>query len=690
MNKPLLMILVACTCTAAFSPPSAGQADDVEEVHQLLDRIEKAWIEQDRDALEQVCYDDDLLVIRSVLSGSKEGAYVLLKRGYVDRIAGLWKRAGLKRRFTGRDISVHGDVAWMQLSVADRATGRRYSTGEFLALAVRREGAWKLCFSMHPLFVRQAVLVTEVLSGSQAERVGIKVGDVAHACGNWLIQDSATLRRWETARPGEEADAKSPLIVIRGSEYLRFEVVPGELGVRLEDRLLPKDGAVLLEAQQSHPIKEILEIQLAATKSGDVGGWYDHLCPQGYFSVEQRESGPLMVLTRDNFRERWDDGLPPLREEFDLPTAELHDVRLIVAGDIALVSSRVELVRRDGDSSKIDAPVGLKVFVRKYGRWWLASVLSKRIEIGLHVGAKRYSAEETARRKARLHGQFVGVGLGIAARAKGIQIQRVFPDSGAARAGLQADEIIIEIDGEPTKGMTVEEAVKLLTGPEGSTVRLNVHSTAGKLRTVFVARTVIVVSGVESRLLSDNIGLIQIRSFTEETAAHVHRALKEFSAQGVVGLVLDLREGGGGPLTEIVKVIELFVPRGKTLFYIQDSRGELQVVKSKRKRATKLPVAVLIDAKSGGELLAAALKRARRATLVGHRTPGVTANRQLVEHPDGSSEVVAHGQLFITQQIPITGRGISPDVPMPADATPEEVLGKATKLLRSELEAGSC
>lgn len=686
MNKLMVALFCVCTGGSVLAFPVAGRADSVEEVHQLLDRIEKAWDRQDIEAYRQ-CLHEDVLTIRSVLKGLKEGAWVFNKKDGLERIAGLWKRAGLKRRFVGRDISVRGDIARMRLNVADRATGRRYAVGEFLALAVRRNGAWKMCFSM-PRFVRPVVLVTEVLPSSQAERVGIKAGDVLSGCGTWSVEDSATLRRWVKARAGEEAHKKSPLVVIRGNEYLRFEVAPGELGVRLEDRLLPTNGAVLVKADQPHPIKEIVQAQLAALKANDVKAWFDCLCLEGYLSVGQSESGPPAVTTRGNFREKWEEELPSLREKFDFSALEYRDSRLIVAGDVALASSRVRVVRRGEEPKQLDTPSRLGVFVRKNDRWWLAAVLPnpKGMEIGLHVRGEYYSAEETAQREAWRRGRFLGVGLDIRAHAEGIRIKKVLPDSGAARAGLKGGEIITEIEGQPAAGMSAKDAVKLLKGPEGTTVDVTVRSEAGESRTVRVIRATIVISGVESRVLSDNIGLIEIKSFTVETAPRVRGALEEFSAHGVVGLVLDLREGGGGPLKEMVKVIDLFVPRGRTLFYMQNRGEELKAVKSKEKPATKLPMVVLIDTKSGGELVGAALKRNRRATLVGHKTPGVTANKQMVKHPDGSSEVVVRAHFLVTQRTPITGRGVEPDVRMGADATPEEVLDEGIRLLRAKLE----
>jgi C-terminal peptidase prc len=690
MSKRLLIVLVAWTCAAVLSPPTAVQADDVEEVHKLLDRIEQAWDRQDIEVYRQCLYED-VLTIRSVLNGLEEGAWVFNKEEGVERIAGLWKRAGLKRRFVGRDISVQGDVAWMRVTVADRATGRRYATGEFLALALRRDGAWKMCFSM-PLFVRTGVVVTEVSPGSQAERLGVKAGDVVSFWGTGPVTDSASLGRRVKKYAEDESGKGKPLVVIRGNEYLRFEVVPGELGVRLEDRLLPKDDAVLLEARQPHPIREVVETQLAAAKADDEEGWYEHLCPEGYLSVERRESGPSVVTTRNNFREKWEEDLSQLHEEFDLSTAELHDVRLIVAGDVALMSSRVKLVRRDEDRSRIDGRRAIQVFVRKHDRWWLTAILPKRIEIGLDVrGVYHRTPEETAEAERRIRGEpsFSGVGLSINPVPEGILIQDVIPKGGAAEAGLKAGEIITEIQGESAAGMSAADAVKLLKGPEGSAVELQVRSAAGKLRTVSVTRKLIVLYRIETQMLSGKIGLLRVvGGFTRQAAERARRGLDELSSQGAKGIVLDLRRTGSGPYGTILEFADLFVRSGRTLWYEKPVNGRLQAVKSKTKAVVKLPMVVLIDSKTaGGELVAAAIKRNKRGKLIGQRSSGLVANKKMLEHPDGSSELVIQSEFYITKRTPITGRGVKPHVSMPADATPEEVLDEATDFLRSELEA---
>lgn len=296
-----------------------------------------------------------------------------------------------------------------------------------------------------------------------------------------------------------------------------------------------------------------------------------------------------------------------------------------------------------------------------------------------------YSPEETAQRKALWEGRLVGLGIGLEASQDGMLIKRVWPDSGAEKAGLEAGQIILRIDGRPVAGMSAPDAAKRLRGPAGTTVTLELRTGSGSTRSVVVTRTNVVITGVESRLLADGIGFLRVEMFTKETSSRIRAALEELSARRVRGIVLDLREGAGGRQKYVVEVMELFVGPGRTLFYKQKQDGTLQALKSQEEALTDLPMVVLIDAKTGGELVAAALKRTRRATLVGRSTPGATAVRESVDHPDGSSDTVVRGKFFMGRGLPITGEGVEPDVVTPADATPDEMLDRAIALLKAKI-----
>ncbi len=683
MNRRILVLFLLSVGVV----PVAGRADPVEEVHGLLDLIEQAWDWQDLEALDRDCLDGDMLTIRSVQDGLEEGAWVFDRQADLDRIAGIWKRVKLKCHVVGREISVQGDIAWMRLTVAYRGPDRLYRTGRLLALALRRNGKWKWSFSM-PLFVRNVWVVADVSPGSQAERLGIKAGDVIGPCGTGAVCDDDALARWAEAGNENETQKTMPLVVIRGNEYLRFEVPPGDLGVRLEDRLLPADGAVLVEAHEDHPIRQRLRERLDAVKANNLESALDHhLCPDGYFSLEPVESGPPRVTTRSNLRQRWAEEVPVLRETFDISTFKLEHIRLIVDGDVALVSSRVRGVRRGQGEKRVDAPMRLEVFVRQHDHWWLAAILPKTTQIGLDVGSTTYfSAEETARRKRLRTGRMVGLGVSIDAQSDGILIKRVLPDSGATKAGLKDGEIITKIDGRATPGMTNDSVVRLLRGPEGTTVRLKVRSQRGRTRTVTVTRGSFVISGVDQRMLSDDIGLLRVTAFNQETVSHARRAIEKLSAQGAVGLVLDLRGISSGPEKEMRKFADLFIGPGQVLWFRRPLKGRPKPVRAETEASVQMPLVVLVDSKTeGGELVAAAIKRHKRGKLIGQKTSGKTTAKILTKHEDGSSEVEVQSEYYINRRTPITGRGIQPHVRMPPDATPQDVLDRAIELLKREL-----
>jgi len=298
----------------------------------------------------------------------------------------------------------------------------------------------------------------------------------------------------------------------------------------------------------------------------------------------------------------------------------------------------------------------------------------------------RRSAEETDRVVEGMRGEFVGIGAQIEKGPDGVVVRKAFPGSGAEQAALKDGDIIVKVDGKPTAGMTVEEAVRLLRGPADSTVTLDVRSPGEADRTVMVTRSVVVVSGVEHRMLAGKLGLLVVSQFNGRTVEAARRALDEFSAAGAVGLVLDLCGNTGGSYDPIVRFTGLFVPAGRTLWFTRPLDGTPAPVKSKSKPVTTLPVVVLVDSKTtGGELVAAAIQSNKLGMLVGQKTSGLTAGKEMVKHPDGSSELVLKTEYLVEPQQPITGRGVEPDVPMPSDATPEQVLNEAVKILQARL-----
>ena len=682
----VLAVLVWLTTTALAGAPTQP-ADPADGVRGLLDRVERAWDLHDVAAL-RACYGDEGFLTIVAPPGREEGALVAIKDQALTLIADTWKKSPpTSHRFTQRDIDVRGDVAWLRLAVTDRFEGQPDRATRVTALAVRRGETWQMCFAM-PLLVRPVVLIAEVSPGSTGERVGIKAGDVVVAYAGQDIAWTADLVRLIKSRAGDPPDQKLTLVVRRGADQNRYDVPPKPLGLACQDRLLPAESAILVDASQPHSIKDVMQEELAAVKAGDVDRFLAIVCPAGFFGLKPEESKPTRVLSKENLRAVVTEGLAQLRATTDLSTSKYEDIRVIVDGDVAVAACRFALEPLDKTQERISRSSNLEVYVRQSGKWWLAALLPGPIEIGTQLRAGAVlSPEQTAEIEQRRRGELVGVGIQIEAKPDGLLINKVYADSGAARAGLKVKDTITAIDGKPAAGMSTDEATGLLRGPEGSPVNVTVRSAKGSERNVAVTRSTFVVSGVEFRMLADKIGFLQVGSFNERTVDEARRAIEKLAKEEARGLVLDLRGNTGGVYSEIVKFAELLIPSGQTLWFERPKRGPVTAVTSRAEPVTNLPLVVLIDAKTGGgELVAAAVQRCKRGTLVGQKTSGLTAGKDMVKRPDGSSELVVKTDYLVTQEKPITGQGVEPDVAMPADATPDQVKQKAITLLKAKLK----
>jgi carboxyl-terminal processing protease len=332
----------------------------------------------------------------------------------------------------------------------------------------------------------------------------------------------------------------------------------------------------------------------------------------------------------------------------------------------------------------VDWPSALELYVRKNGKWWLAASLPKRIEIGNHISSSLHrTPQQTAATEQLIHGRICGLGVQINATPEGLLIEKVVPGSGAELARLKSGEIIARIDGQATSGMGVSQAANLLLGEEGTRVKLRVRDGRGRERSVTVTRRAFDLSDVEHRMLPDNIGLLRISRFTGLTGEHTQAALEELMSQGMGALILDLRGNTGGVYDQIVRVADLLIDKSRTMWFTKSVKGgRAKPVKASMASMVKLPVVVLVnDETAGAELIAAAIARNHRGRIVGQTTSGLTEAKSRVVNPDGSSELVVQGRFLISPRRLITGRGITPDVPMPPSASEEEVLSKAIELL---------
>lgn len=302
------------------------------------------------------------------------------------------------------------------------------------------------------------------------------------------------------------------------------------------------------------------------------------------------------------------------------------------------------------------------------------------------ASAEPLTAEQTVEKERSIQGSVSGIGAKLGQRGGWIVVERALAGGPAERGGLADGSRIVAINGMKTAGMNIEDAVKLIVGPVGTKVTLKVRAPDGRARSIELVREKIVIGRPRHRMVDDRVGLVELPAFNQETLAAVREAISALDAQGADGLILDLRGSPGGLLPAIASVADLFLPRGRPLWIYEDAEGNRRVKKAATKQQFDLPMVVLVDGQThAGELLAAALKRNKRAALVGRRTSGASVSRELVRGADGSSRLVVRGTFLQTPRERISGVGVQPDVEVAADATPEDVLQTAVAELRKSL-----
>lgn len=253
------------------------------------------------------------------------------------------------------------------------------------------------------------------------------------------------------------------------------------------------------------------------------------------------------------------------------------------------------------------------------------------------------SAKDVETANNDLKSSFSGIGIEFIIRQDTIQVQNVIKNGPAEKAGVLAGDKIVAIDGKPFVGqqVTTEESTHRLMGPKGTKVRVGVMRYGDKsIKEFTITRDYIQTKSITATyMLNDSIGYMRIKSFGEATYTEMLASLAQLNSQGMKGLVIDLRDNGGGYLQAAVNMANEFLPKNRLIVYTQGRKSPRRDYMSDgRGNFQNLPLVVLINegSASSSEIFSGAMQDNDRATIVGRRSFGKGLVQQQIGFPDGS------------------------------------------------------
>jgi len=270
-------------------------------------------------------------------------------------------------------------------------------------------------------------------------------------------------------------------------------------------------------------------------------------------------------------------------------------------------------------------------------------------------------------------GRFGGLGIEISMKGGILTIISPIDGTPAAKAGLRPGDVIVKIDGEPTKDIQLHETVKKLRGKPGTSVTLSIWRQEKEvLFDVEITREIIEIKSIkEARILDGGVGYIKIVEFQEMTAKDMEKALKEILSKNSKGLILDLRNNPGGLLDSAVDVSEIFLPKGELIVSTKgrNPKDDKEYRSSRNTPYQKMDLIVLVNegSASASEIIAGAVKDNKRGLIVGEKTFGKGSVQTVIPLKDKSAIRITTAKYFTPGNYSITDIGIMPDISVPLE-----------------------
>ncbi len=284
-------------------------------------------------------------------------------------------------------------------------------------------------------------------------------------------------------------------------------------------------------------------------------------------------------------------------------------------------------------------------------------------------------------------GKFSGIGVWLKEKKGAFEIVSVLPGTPALRAGLKGGDIIVSVDGNDVADLTGDEVVNSVKGPEGTDVEIGIERKGNPLSFTITRRS-IELPNLKTSLLDGGIGYVRLFGFGKGAGDQLRDEITALMDDGATGVILDLRDNGGGLLPEGISVASTFIEDGKVMIYREPGVDDV-VYDAEGKAFADLPVVVLVNegTASASEIVSGALQDRGRALIVGTRTYGKGSVQQIVPLSYGAAMKLTAAAYLTPSGKNINGKGITPDVVV--KGAPRAQKDRAIEILRGILLSGS-
>ena len=266
-------------------------------------------------------------------------------------------------------------------------------------------------------------------------------------------------------------------------------------------------------------------------------------------------------------------------------------------------------------------------------------------------------------------GSFSGIGIEVTIKNDLLTIVSPIAETPADRAGLKANDIIIEINGTKTKNMGPYEAIKKLRGPKGTEVIISIHREGWEnLKEITLTREIIPLQSVKAEFLSPGFIYVRITNFQSHSSKDFKTKLQQLKKEhSIKGLILDLRNNPGGLLHQAVSIADYFLDEGR-IVYTKGRRKEQNTVFSAHETGEKkYPLVILVNegSASASEIVAGAVQAHKRGIIVGTQSFGKGSVQTIIPLPDGAGLRMTTARYYTPDDRSIQALGITPDVVVP-------------------------